>query len=83
MFLVQGLLVQSGIVTIAPELLSVSRWYTFLWGPWFMAGGLLFIMAARIHLRSVRDWRSGAIAGAVGGFGTLGLSVAMLTAGIG
>ncbi|MFE9555647.1 DUF3995 domain-containing protein [Streptomyces sp. NPDC006703] len=83
LFLVQGLLVQSGIVTIAPELLSVSRWYTYLWGPWFMAGGLLFIMAARIHLRSVRDRRSGAIAGAVGGFGALGLSVAMLAAGIG
>jgi hypothetical protein len=83
LFLVQGLLVQSGVVTIAPELLSVSRWYTYLWGPWFVVGGLLFIMAARIHLRSVGDRRSGAIAGAVGGFGALGLSVAMLAAGIG
>ncbi len=83
LFLVQGLLVQSGVVAIAPELLPVSRWYTCLWGPWFVVGGVLFLMAARMHLRSVADRRSGTIAGAIGGFGALGLSVAVLAAGIG
>ncbi len=84
LFLGQGLLVQGGVVTIEPELLAVSRWYTYLWGPWFVGGGLLFLLAARTHLRSVADHRrSCAIAGAVGGFGALGLSAAMLAAGIG
>ncbi|MDJ0381431.1 DUF3995 domain-containing protein [Streptomyces sp. G-G2] len=83
LFLVQGLLVQSGVVGIAPDLLPVSRWYTYLWGPWFVVGGLSFILAARIHLRRMTDRRGGVAAGAIGGFGALGLSVAMLVAGIG
>ncbi|MFG3549077.1 DUF3995 domain-containing protein [Streptomyces sp. NPDC047725] len=83
LFLVQGLLVRGGVVTIAPELLPVSRWYTYLWGPWFVLGGLLFIAAARTRLRSLTDRRSAAIAGALGGLGALALSVAMLAAGVG
>ncbi|WP_234327309.1 DUF3995 domain-containing protein [Streptomyces sp. NRRL WC-3742] len=83
LFVVEGLLVQSGVLHIAPELVPVSRWYTFLWGPWFVLGGVCFVLAARLHLRLVAQRRTCAIAGAVGGFGALGLSAAMLLGGIG
>ncbi|MFI6154334.1 DUF3995 domain-containing protein [Kitasatospora sp. NPDC051170] len=83
LFAVEGLLVQTGVLHIAPELVPVSRWYTFLWGPWFVLGGVCFGLAARRHLRLVAQRRACAIAGAVGGFGALGLSVAMLLGGIG
>jgi hypothetical protein len=84
LFVVSGLLAQSGDARIAEETLQVLRWYTYLWGPWFMAGGLLFIAAARIHLRGMPDpyaRRSAVIAGAIGGIGALGLSVAMMVMG--
>ncbi|MER5321956.1 DUF3995 domain-containing protein [Streptosporangium roseum] len=82
-FVVQGLLLQADSTGIAPELLPVIRWYTYLWGPWFMAGGLLFVTAALVHLRGLADRRGAVIAGAVGGLGASILSVAMLLLGIG
>ncbi|ACZ83986.1 DUF3995 domain-containing protein [Streptosporangium roseum] len=83
LFVVQGLLMQADSAGIAPDLLPVIRWYTYLWGPWFMAGGLLFITAALVHLRGLADRRGAVIACAVGGLGALILSVAMLLLGIG
>ncbi|MER5419336.1 DUF3995 domain-containing protein [Streptosporangium roseum] len=83
LFIVQGLLMQADSAGIAPDLLPVIRWYTYLWGPWFMAGGLLFVTAALVHLRGLADRRGAVIAGAVGGLGALILSVAMLLLGIG
>jgi hypothetical protein len=82
-FVVQGLLVQAHILDIAPELLPVNRWYTYLWGPWFMAGGVAFMLAARSHLNAVAGRRDAGIAGMVGGLGALALSAAALLAGIG
>ncbi|MFC8719500.1 DUF3995 domain-containing protein [Kitasatospora sp. NPDC057198] len=83
LFVGQGLLVQAHVIGIAPELVPVSRWYTYLWGPWFVAGGVAFLLAARAHLRGVAERRDAAIAGAVGGLGALALSAAALLAGIG
>jgi hypothetical protein len=83
LFVAQGVLVGTGSGVLAPDLLPVSRWYTYLWGPWFMAGGVLFALAALFDLDHVPDRRRGAVTGAVGGMGALGLSMAMLAAGIG
>ncbi|GAA4222790.1 hypothetical protein GCM10023075_14550 [Streptosporangium album] len=83
LFVANGLLVKPGDPGMTAEILQVLRWYTYLWGPWFMAGGLLFIAAARIHLRGLPGRRGAVIAGAIGGTGALGLSVAMTVMGIG
>ncbi|MGW7007386.1 DUF3995 domain-containing protein [Streptomyces sp. NPDC054933] len=83
LFVGQGLLVQAHIMKLAPELLTVSRWYTYLWGPWFVAGGIVFMFAARAHLRGVADRRDAKIAGMVGGFGALTLSATALISGVG
>lgn len=83
LFVVQGLLVQAHVIELDPELLPVSRWYTYLWGPWFVAGGITFVFAARTHLGGVTDRRHAAIAGIVGGLGALVLSAVAMIAGIG
>ncbi|MGC5015563.1 DUF3995 domain-containing protein [Streptosporangium sp. DT93] len=82
-FIVQGLLVQAGLVEIPSESLPILRWYTYLWGPWFVAGGIAFVLAARAHLRTVPDHRHPRIAGVVGGLGALALSAVALMTGIG
>ncbi|MGS2648688.1 DUF3995 domain-containing protein [Streptosporangium sp. LJ11] len=83
LFVGQGLLVQAHIIELAPELLPVSRWYTYLWGPWFVGGGVTFILAARTHLSTMADRRGATITGMIGGLGALALSAAALIAGIG
>ncbi|MEU4208436.1 DUF3995 domain-containing protein [Streptomyces sp. NPDC026206] len=84
LFVGQGLLVQAHVLRIEPELVTVSRWYTCLWGPWFMAGGVAFALAARAHLRAVGDDRRNAgIAGWVGGIGAAVLSAGATVAGVG
>ncbi|GAA3169774.1 hypothetical protein GCM10010466_68690 [Planomonospora alba] len=82
-FVLQGVLAGSGALDLSADFLPVLPWYTYLWGPWFMAGGLLFALAARTHLARMPDRRSGVVAAAVGGTGALLLSAAMLAAGIG
>jgi len=83
LFVGQGLLIEAHVITIAPELLSVSRWYTYLWGPWFVGGGIAFMLAARTHLSAIADRRDATIAGTAGGLGALALSAAALITGIG
>ncbi|GAA4204738.1 hypothetical protein GCM10022252_64180 [Streptosporangium oxazolinicum] len=83
LFVGQGLLVQAHVIELAPEMLSISRWYTYLWGPWFVCGGIAFIVAARARLSTMADRRGATIAGMVGGLGALALSAASLIAGIG
>ncbi|MFE9659150.1 DUF3995 domain-containing protein [Streptomyces sp. NPDC005955] len=75
-FVVHGLLVEAHVIDIDPDLSSVTRWYTYLWGPWFVAGGVLFGLAARTHLSTVADRGDAVIAGRIGGFGALALSAA-------
>lgn len=83
LFIGQGLLVQAHVIRIAPDLVPISRWYTFLWGPWFVAGGVLFAFAARSHRDGVADRRDVRSAGLIGGLGALLVSVALLAMGIG
>jgi hypothetical protein len=46
-FVVQGVLALGGLVDVPPSApWAAIRWYTFLWGPWFVVGGLLFCAAA-------------------------------------
>jgi hypothetical protein len=82
-FVGHGLLVQTHAIDIDPDLRSVSRWYTYLWGPWFVAGGIAFVFAARARLSGVADHRDATIAGMVGGLGALAFSATALIAGIG
>jgi hypothetical protein len=83
LFVIQGVLVETGVVAIDPELRSISRWYLYLWGPWFVLGGLAFSAAAWAYMRTSADRRGGRVAGLVGALGALGLSVIALLAGIG
>jgi hypothetical protein len=78
-----GLLVESGLVAIDPALRTVSRWYLYLWGPWFVLGGLAFAAAAWVYVRTSADRRGGRVAGLVGGLGALGLSLIALLGGVG
>ena len=85
LFVVAGSLMLGGFVP-APEdpgLWTVIRWYTFLWGPWFVLGGMLFMVAGWAYLRGLPDRRSGIVFSALGALGGLGASVAMLLLGIG
>jgi hypothetical protein len=46
-FVAQGVLALGGFVDVpASAPLAAIRWSTFLWGPWFLLGGLLFCIAA-------------------------------------
>lgn len=62
---------------------AVIRWYTFLWGPWFVLGGVLFMAAGWAYLRGSSDRRTGMVFSALGVLGGLGASVAMLLLGVG
>jgi hypothetical protein len=66
-----------------PGLWAVVRWYTFLWGPWFVLGGALFMAAGWSFLRGLPDRRIGLASSILGVLGGLGVSVAMLLLGIG
>ena len=57
-FVVQGALALGGFVDVpAPAPWAAIRWYTFLWGPWFLVGGLLFCAAAWRYGRGSRRRR--------------------------
>ncbi len=67
-----GVLGETGVVAIDPALRTISRWYLYLWGPWFVLGGLAFGAAAWVYVRTSADRRGGRVAGLVGGLGALG-----------
>ncbi|WP_439678359.1 DUF3995 domain-containing protein [Embleya sp. MST-111070] len=83
LFIVHGALVQAGTIRLAADLVPVSRWYTYLWGPWFLAGGLAFAAASYLNLRRWPHNRPEVLASAAGGTGALLLSAALYAAGIG
>jgi hypothetical protein len=66
-----------------PGLWALVRWYAFLWGPWFVLGGALFMAAGWSFLRGLPDRRTGWASSMLGVMGGLGVSVAMLLFGIG
>jgi hypothetical protein len=83
LFMLHGVLVESGAIASEPVLRQISRWYLYLWGPWFVLGGVAFGAAAWWQLRTSTDYRGVRVAGLVGGAGAVGLSVIALVAGVG
>lgn len=82
LFVGDGLLVQAHVLAMSPDLRAVSRWYTYLWGPWFVLGGLAFVQAARAGRRRTID-RHAATAAIAGGVGAAVLSAGALVVGLG
>jgi len=71
LFFVVGVLTLSGAIRVGTPLLRL-RWYTFLWGPWWLLGGMLFLLAAWIGLRRSPNGRAGLV------FSTLGVCAALV-----
>jgi hypothetical protein len=69
-----GVLALSGTIrSSAPA--PVLHWYTFLWGPWWLLGGLLFLLAAWSYVRRSPQGRVDLVFSALGVFGALVLLV--------
>ncbi|MEU2714237.1 DUF3995 domain-containing protein [Streptomyces sp. NPDC007205] len=83
LFVVHGVLVEAGAVSVEPDLAALTDWYLYLWGPWFIVGGLAFAGATALHVRPCGDRRRLRLYGAVGAFGALVLSLASTATGIG
>ena len=65
LYFVVGVLALSGTIRVGTPLLLL-RLYTFLWGPWWLLGGMLFLLAAWIGLRKAPIWRAGLVFSALG-----------------
>ncbi|MEU5300123.1 DUF3995 domain-containing protein [Streptomyces noursei] len=83
LFVAHGVLVEVGSVTVAPDLAGLTRWYLFLWGPWFVGGGLAFAVATARYVRRPGAGGELRLYGAVGALGALLLSLASMITGIG
>ncbi|ATY09541.1 DUF3995 domain-containing protein [Amycolatopsis sp. AA4] len=81
LFVVQGVLVKTGAFAVEPT--ELINWYLYLWGPWFLAGGLAFAGAVAQYVRHCADRRTLTRYGVVGALGALALSVAAVATGIG
>ncbi|WP_409466806.1 DUF3995 domain-containing protein [Amycolatopsis sp. GA6-003] len=81
LFVVQGVLVKTAALVV--ESTELVNWYLYLWGPWFLAGGLAFAAAVGQYVRHRADRRTLTRYGAVGALGALALSVAGVATGIG
>ncbi len=74
LFFAVGVLALSGAISVrTPE--TVLRWDTFLWGPWWLIGGILFLLAAWIYVRRLPNRRTSLAFSALGVFGALVLLV--------
>ncbi|MFJ4095359.1 DUF3995 domain-containing protein [Kitasatospora sp. NPDC089913] len=83
LFVVHGILVETGAATVAPDLAGLTRWYLYLWGPWFIAGGLAFAAATARYLRAYDARRPTRLLATVGALGALLLSLASTATGLG
>lgn len=83
LFVVEGVLLKAGVGTVDPAMSGLVDWYLYLWGPWFIAGGLVFAATAALYVRHRDDRRILTRYGAVGALGALALSVAAIAIGIG
>src|SRR5215469_4698953 len=74
LYFVVGVLALSGAISVrTPE--TVLHWYTFLWGPWWLLGGILFLIAAWIYVRRSPHWRASLMFSVLGVLGALVLLV--------
>ncbi|MEU0005211.1 DUF3995 domain-containing protein [Streptomyces sp. NPDC006314] len=83
LFVAHGVLVESGALSPAPDLVGLTRWYLYVWGPWFIVGGLAFAAATQRYVRRQDVRREVRLYGAVGVLGALLLSLASTVTGIG
>ncbi len=85
LFVVHGVLVETGAASVEPDLAALTGWYLYLWGPWFIVGGLAFAGATALYVRHRDDDRRRKLLlyCAVGTLGALLLSVASTVTGIG
>ncbi|MFE0186605.1 DUF3995 domain-containing protein [Streptomyces sp. NPDC058989] len=83
LFVAHGVLVEVGIRSVAPDLAGLTRWYLYLWGPWFIVGGLAFAVATTRYVRRLDALGEVRLYGAVGALGALLLSLASMITGIG
>ncbi|GAB7028857.1 hypothetical protein JCM4914_03180 [Streptomyces platensis subsp. malvinus] len=83
LFVLHGVLVEAGAVSVAQDLAGLTGWYLYLWGPWFIVGGLAFAGATARYVRPRADRRKLRLYGAVGALGALVLSVVSTATGIG
>lgn len=69
-----GLFVSFGVLaaTGAIEPTSEVRWYSLFWGPWFLTGGILFMVAGWSFLHRLPERRAGVMASVLGALGGLG-----------
>ncbi|MES4908820.1 MULTISPECIES: hypothetical protein [unclassified Streptomyces] len=83
LFVVHGVLIEAGAVSVEPDLAGLTGWYLYLWGPWFIMGGLAFAVATALYVRQRGDRRKMRLYGAVGALGALVLSLVSTATGIG
>ncbi|MEV7405902.1 DUF3995 domain-containing protein [Streptomyces sp. NPDC091267] len=83
LFVVHGVLVEAGAVAVEPDLAALTAWYLYLWGPWFIVGGLAFALATALYVRQRDDGGKLRLYGVVGALGALVLSAASTATGIG
>ena len=67
LFVSFGVLAAGGVI----EATSEVRWYSLFWGPWFLLGGILFMVAGLSYLRRSSERRMGVAASIIGGLGGL------------
>lgn len=59
-FIVQGALTETGIISFSgPATWTSAHWQTFVWGPWWLLGGLVFCLAAWNYQLRSRDRQIG------------------------
>ena len=65
LFLGVGLLAMTGVIRVSTPA-TLLHWYTFLWGPWWLLGGSLFLATAWSAVRRVPVWRADLVFSAFG-----------------
>ncbi|MDH6139366.1 hypothetical protein P3T35_001366 [Kitasatospora sp. GP30] len=83
MFVVHGILAEIGAIDVRPDIAGLTHWYLYLWGPYFVTGGLAFGAALLRYLRRHDTRQVIRRYAAVGALGAGLLSLASIITGIG
>lgn len=86
LFIIAGALLLGHVLPIPASMSeTILRWYTYLWGPWFLLGGLLLLIAGWFYLRRqpVPRRRTGMVASGMGVMGAIAVLVTFSILGIG
>ena len=55
-FMIQGAITETGFISLSgPATWTPTHWQTFVWGPWWLLGGLIFCLAAWNYQSRSRD----------------------------